>query len=171
MLRRRDPIDRLCRKSGNWVMTEVEANYRHWVTHRRDRADYPVMVLHGSHHTSTRFQCWLPVRFPLANPPSGLFGRLMLRSWDLNWSSWVLNIGESCEAKACVTALVPNRALDTNLFNIICQEQVEEVSGMHKELRDKFQYSGQFRGGPPASSMGGSGMPVRWQGDLPQRLY
>jgi hypothetical protein len=141
MLRRKTEIERLCRRSGKWAVIEFDRVDRYQVRTTTARHLCEVTVRHVSgKRACTRFQCWLPVQFSLQNPPSGLFGRLLMRSWDLRWSAWHINIADSCEASACLSVLIPNAALDARLFDDICREMTEEVLSFHRELRDKFNY-------------------------------
>lgn len=162
MFWRKTKIERMCRQTGRWAVINFDKQDNFTVRSVRTRTVYPINVRHHPKRTTTRFQTWLPVRFPLGNPPPGLFGKLLLRSWDLSWSGWCLNIVDSCEATACVTALVPSMALDAVLFDAICQEQTEEVAAFHQELRDKFNYAGQFGGGYAAAEarQAGPGVPM-----------
>ena len=171
MFRRKTKIELMCRQTGNWAVTDFDKQDLFTVRTTSFRTVYPITVRHHPKRTSTRFQCWLPVNFPLDNPPSGLFGRLLLRSWDLGWSAWNINIGHSCVATACVTALVPNMALDATLFDEICREQTGEVSAFHQELRDKFNYAGQAGSGYVDAEVrqGGPVVPMLRPGGLPRR--
>jgi hypothetical protein len=141
MFRPKTQIERLCDKSRKWMVLSYDKLDHYRLRTTSSRTVYEICVRHHPQRQSTRFQCWLPIRFSLENPPSGLFGRLLLRSWELAWSSWNINILQSCEASACVTCLVPRAALDIGLFDDICTEQSEEVAAFHKELRDKFNYA------------------------------
>lgn len=157
LFRRKDRITRLCRQTGKFVVADYEKPASYWV---RSTGAYGTMyrtvVVDDGKPTRTRFQTFLPVGFPLDRPPSGLFARLLMRSWDLRWSAWVVNILDSCEARACVTVLVPSVALDAGLFTEICHEQIQEVAAFHKELRDKFNYAA-------GGALGGAGLPERYR--------
>lgn len=171
MFRRKTKIELMCRQTGRWAMINFDKQDNFTVRTISACTVYPINVRHHPKRTTTRFQTWLPVRFPLGNPPSGLFGKLLLRSWDLPWSAWCINIVDSCEATACVSALVPSKALDAVLFDAICQEQTQEVAAFHQELRDKFHYAGQSGGGFAAAEgrPAGPGVPMPWPGNPPQR--
>jgi hypothetical protein len=52
---------------------------------RRGRC--PVTIRHGNGRRGVLFQSWLWINFALANPPQGLFGRLLLRNFDLHYAA------------------------------------------------------------------------------------
>jgi hypothetical protein len=170
MFRRKTKIELLCEKTRKWAVVRFDKVDYFTVRTLGPCEVYSINIRHHRKHTSTLFQTWLPVNFSLGNTPSGLFGKLLLRSWDLNWSAWGINIGDSCEAIAAVSALVPTMALDAELFDDICREQTEEVAAMHKELRDKFKYAGQSGGSYAHADVrqAASGVPMRRPDNLPK---
>jgi hypothetical protein len=173
MFRSKTQIERLCDRSRKWMVVSYDKLDSYQLRTTSGRTIYEIGVRHHPERKNTRFQCWLPIRFPLDNPPSGLFGRLLMRSWELAWSAWVVNISGSCEAGACVSALVPNAALDAELFNDICGEQAEEVAAFHKELRDKFNYAamgGGFAAPPPRPWDAGTSVPQLSRGGPPRQI-
>ena len=168
MFRRKTKIEQLARQTRHWAVTAFDKTDRYWLRTTSGREVHDVLVGYHRKFHNTVFQTWLPIRFSLDNPPSGLFGRLLMRSWDLRWSAWIVNIGESCEATICVKACIPTVALDAKLLDGICQEQTEEVAAFQKELRDKFNWAAQCSGVYPASPAG-PGVPMLRQGGPPQR--
>lgn len=164
MLWKQDLIVSRSRQTGKWVVESHDKPDIYRVRTAGGGPIYEVAIRHNAKRAFTRFQTWLPIAFPLDNLPSGVFDRLMMRSWELTWSAWVIDILDACQAHACLTVLVPNVALDATLFDAICSEQTQEVRGFHKELRDKFPYGGGFVGAP---ATGGGDVP-RTRPDLPQ---
>lgn len=144
LFRREARIARLCRQSG-------------WLLHGRNLDLFQIsagatsrghtILVRDDGGSTVDFHSWFPVRFALDNPPSGLFGRLLLRSHDLEYASWSMSIQQSCEAALMVAARVPSHALDVPLFDRVCREITGEVVGFHQELRDKFRYEAGF---PPS---------------------
>lgn len=136
-----DLIHRLCRESGRWRLVEREGDRYHvvaddgsplqpiWLRYRQGRSE------------SIPLQSRFPVRFPLDNPPSGLFGRLLMRNFTLVHAYWAVNLGESCEALLWVLARVSVAGLDAKLFDMVCREMRDEIVAFHRELKDKLRYS------------------------------
>src|SRR5262245_54190610 len=102
LFRTRDPIAELARQTGQWAVVRRQEPGLYWLRTTSGGRPYEVSVRHPRGGRFTRFQTWLPVGFPLDRTPNGLFARLMMRSWDLVWGAWVVNILEACEARACV---------------------------------------------------------------------
>ena len=172
MFRRKTKIEQLCRQTGRWAVTAFDKQDLFTVRTTAAETIYEIILRSGKQKSDcTRFHCWLPVSFHLDNPPSGLFARLMMRSRELRWSAWVLNISNACEGDACVTVLIPNVGLDAKLFDEICREQSNEVAAFHRELRDKFHWTAQFGGSSTASGAKhvGPGVPMPRPDGLPQR--
>lgn len=140
--KRDDLIDRLCRESGRWmVVSREEDDYRVRAVGDYRAVQY-VGIRCGAAFHDVVFQSWFSVRFPLDNPPSGLFGRLLMRNFMLKQAAWALQIEGSCEAGLCCCARVPKSALVPCLFDIVCRELVNEIDDFHQELRDKFRWAG-----------------------------
>jgi hypothetical protein len=162
-------IASLCRQTRKWTVTGFDGQDRFTVRTKGDEVIYPVTVrTSGQSSYGTRFQCFLPLRFPMETPPSGLFGRLMMRSREMDWSAWQLIIVESCEAQLYVTALIPSAVLDAALFDEVCREQTSEVAAFMKELHDKFNCAG---GNSPAPTRPtGPDVPMVRTGQPPHRI-
>ncbi len=131
-------IESLCRKIG-WVVTRREADI-YQVRSGDHQTNVYIEVRYNERSPNVVFQSFFPIRFSLENPPAGLFGRVLLRSASLTWTSWALNIGETCDAQLCVNAGLPTTALDAGLFGKVCEEIAAEIRGMRQELHDKFSY-------------------------------
>lgn len=149
LFRRDNLITRLCRESGRWLLIGREGEL-YWV-----RADgcgrlQEIFIRYREHAASVAFQSRFPVRFPLDGPPSGLYARLLMRNFQRVFTSWAMDIGESCEAVLRVVARVPTVALDAPLFDEVCREMVDEIADFHQELRDKFRGVMDGHGGGPA---------------------
>jgi hypothetical protein len=135
-----DTIHRLCRESGRWLLTGREYD-SYWVRANDHRPTVSIQIRYAANDPTVLFQAWLPVRFPLANPPHGLFGRLLMRNLELRFAAWAVSIGQSCEACPTVAALIPTSALDASLFDFVCREVRDEILGFQKELHEKFAYA------------------------------
>ena len=163
MFRQEDLMTRLCRESGRWLITRRGGDCV-WVQANDNRAVCEIMIRDSTNVLSVLFQNWFPVRFSLQNPPSGLFGRLLLRNLELHFAGWAVSIGESCEACLTLAAQVPRSALTASLFDFICREIRDEINGFHQELHDKFLYSMGTPAQPPlpggARHYGSIGQPV-----------
>ncbi len=155
-------IPRLCRESGRWLVVRREGDC-HIVQATDHRAVKEITVRDCTNSYTVLFQAWFPVRFPLDNPPSGLFGRVLMRNLDLYFSGWAVSIGGSCEACLTLAALVPRQALDARLFDNVCREVRDELIGFHQELHAKFLYAAPpFPASPPVRGDGGGQDVVRY---------
>ena len=133
-----DLVSRLCRETG-FVLTGREAD--HYQVRSGDH--YPPVYIelrYSERRPNVMFQAWFPVRFSLEKPPAGLFARVLLRNTSMTWAAWGMSIGQSCEACLYVSAASPQRAIDSRVFNAICQEITGEVREFRQELHEKFAY-------------------------------
>ena len=133
-----DLIEECCRETGPWRISHREGD-RYVLRLDDHRPLQHVQVRYSSRMQHIPFQSWLSVRFPLDRTPSGLYGRLLLRSFERIYASWVMNISGSCEAYLGVVARIPASALTPALFDRVGRELLDEVFSFHQELRDKFQ--------------------------------
>lgn len=176
-------IERLCYESG-WLLVSQENDV--CVVRSGDHtSQVRVQVRWSPRFLNVVFWARFPVRFSLEREAPGLNARLLMRNRDLHWSSWTMELGESCEACPYVTASVPPEGLSAELFGHVCQEIVGEINAFHAELHSKFAYGlGQatmdtsyrvqvqqdVRGGLPMRQ--GNNLPVRRQGEnLPGVWY
>jgi len=139
---RREPnlIDRLCHECGQWMVISSQLDAHQVRSVNRYKISH-IDIRYMEGHASVIFQLYFPIRFSLENPPSGLFGRLLLRNHELHYATWVMNIVESCEAGIQVAARLPRQGIDARLFHRVCTELADEADGFGQELRDKFRYS------------------------------
>jgi hypothetical protein len=133
-----DLVSRLCRDTG-FVLTGREAD-RYQVRSGDHSPPVYIELRYSERRPNVIFQAWFPVRFSLEKPPTGLFGRVLLRNTSMTWAAWGMSIGQSCEACLYVTAASPRRAMDSRVFNAICQEMTGEIRAFHEELHSKFAY-------------------------------
>jgi hypothetical protein len=112
---RREMIPRLCEESGRWVVISSEAgDYR--VRNADGRATVYINVYQRPGTCDTLFQANFPIRFSLEREPAGLFARVLMRNFSLKFSSWMMYIGESCEACLILAGRVPTVALEVAWF-------------------------------------------------------
>lgn len=157
-----DFIERLCHESG-WLLVSRE-NDIYTVRSGDHTVQQNVYVRWNPRLRNVLFQGFFPVRFSLEREAPGLNARLLMRNRDLCWSSWAMDIGQSCEACLHVAASLPPENLDARLFGRVCQEIVGEINAFHAELRSKFQYSvGQVSVDNPYR------VQQEFRGDLPRR--
>ena len=130
-----------------------------------------ITVHYQPKHAWTRFTCNLPVRFPLGRTPDGLFARAMMRSMPLKYADWCLDIQESSDALLYLCAHMPTEWMTPSLFGAICRELGDEARSFHQELKDKFNFAGQFGGGHAAAETRspGTGVPMLRPDGPPQR--
>ena len=136
-----DLIDKLCRESGRWMVVSREADDCRVRAVGDPKSVQYIDIRDGEHCRDILLQTWFSVLFPLENPPSGLFGRLLLRNFALKYAAWSIQIAGSCEAGLCCSARLPKAGLCASLFDFACRELVNEINDFHQELRDKFRYS------------------------------
>jgi hypothetical protein len=147
-------IPRLCQESGRWVLVRQQHD-AYWVRTSDPGRLVEIYIRCSGDAFTVLFQAYFDPRFRLDNPPSGLFGRVLLRNHDLHLSNWAMYIGESCEACLYVAAMIPKAALTASLFDKVCRELVDEINGFKRELHDKFLYDPP----PPPGGHGGGGQP------------
>jgi hypothetical protein len=153
-----DTIERLCLDSG-WVFISREVDY-YRVRSGGHQSNVYVDIRSSERFSNMLFQCWFPIRFSLEKPPSGLFGRVLLRSHDLHWSAWRLCIGGSCEACLYLCTVLPAGSVNAALFRDVCEEMAGETRAFLHELRDKFNYGpGTAVGDPPPKGRSGVSAP------------
>jgi hypothetical protein len=105
-----------------------------------------VWVRHQQGNSFMKFSATFPVRFPLDRTPDGLYGRLLLRSMNLNWCNWLMEIADNCQAQPFLWGMWPTVVVTPEFFQTVCNEMVGEIRDFHAELRDKFQYGGNAAG-------------------------
>ena len=158
----RDPQDRLietlCRESGRWMVASREAG-EYSVRAIDDRTCVRYIQLRASPaFASVVFQLFFPVRFSLQNPPSGLFGRLLVRNFKLFYAAWAMDVVGSCEAGIQLGARLPRQGIDARLFDAVCRELVDEADDFNNELREKLRFGS--GGVMPARVTGDDGLGV-----------
>ena len=157
-------VERLCRESGRWIVLTSELDWHEVRSVARPRI-HNIKIRHGEGDASLIFQSYFPVRFSLENPPSGLFGRLLMRNFDLYYASWVATISGSCEAGLQVVARLPRVGIDATLLDRVCHELADESDSFDRELRDKFRYGGGGVISARVASGGGGGYGTLGQDD------
>ena len=150
----RDLIPRLCKESGRWMVVSKEASdYR--VRNNDGRRPVNITITQRPGVSTAMFQAFFPVRFSLEREPKGLFGRILLRNFEMkHGAAWSMYIGQSAEACLTLVAKVPIAALDAGRLNVTCDEIVNEMNAFQQELHDKYRYEA----GLPAGSYG-NGLP------------
>ena len=160
-------VPRLCSRSG-WLLVKREED-RHWVRSSDEKETRLVRVRNNGQFM--KFVGELPVRFSLETPPSGLFARLLMRSIWLDFASWRMDIGDSCEAILYLAAQLPVAGMTPRLFAEVCREIRDELLDFHEELREKFQY-GVVGGTAAGGQQGYGGVPaLRSSGNMPDIRY
>jgi hypothetical protein len=155
-----------CRASGAWQFNCKDGDWW-YITNNDARRNHRIGVRHSAKLAVVKFSAKFPMRFSLRPEPPGLFARLLMRSHDLAYASWIMNIADSCEAQPYLFAQWPATAMTPVVFNAICNEMRDEIDAFGYELRSKFQYGG---GEPPPH--GTSGVPairpdsrgIQWEG-------
>lgn len=171
--RESDLVESLCRQSGQWMVTSSVLDVHQVRSVHRPRIQR-LQIRHMDGHASLIFQLFFSIRFSLENPPSGLFGRLMMRNHELIYASWAMGIVESCEAGLEVVARLPRQGIDARLFHSVCTELADEADSFDKELKEKFRYGvdgiipGRTMQEPPrhCGTIGQSGPEVRYLGPV-----
>jgi hypothetical protein len=169
-LRSEDLIVRLCDESG-WLLVSQE--HDHYVVRSGDPTTQQYVNIRWKPTAhNVLFTCWFPVRFSLERDAPGLNARLMLRSRDLHYAAWKMDIGGSTEACFYVGSSLPASSLDSRVFGFVCQEITWEINAFHAELRSKFAYGGGQVGGDARSAVRQEfrgGLPMRQGDNLPVR--
>ena len=147
LFKRDDLVAHLCRRSGKWYVHNRRGPL-HWVCACDEKSMLLIRVSYRPGYF-LMFEAELPIRFSLENPPSGLFGRVLLRSGALKLASWRMDIRESCEAVLYLSVQMPEHRMSGEMFDEVCREMRDEVLALHQELRDKFHYTvgGPVQGG------------------------
>ena len=140
ILNRKNAIARLCEETGNFAFLKAEG-VTHYVVPNGPQRRHRLEIKHDARFENVTLQGFFPIRFSLEKTPSGLFARVLMRSFELHFASWCVIMTESCEAGLCVRACVPRAALDSRLLDRVCTEIIDELEGFQKELREKFAYT------------------------------
>ena len=166
LLQRKTLVEQLSHKSGRWHVSDQKGDVT-WVSNNEEHDRQIIGVRSSDSMDVIRFSANFPMRFNLERSPSGVFARLLLRNAFLRWSSWTLEIAESCEAAAYLHACMPKSVVDATLFDGICQEMRKEIGSFRKELYDKFRYD---LGQPPARGPAPADPDIRFVEPAPPAL-
>jgi hypothetical protein len=155
-------------RTGQW---QIMARRGDWwyVANTDQRRQHEIAVRYSEKLVVAKFSCVFPIRFRLRPEPPGLCARLLMRSHDLCYAHWTMNISDSCEGQAYLFAQWPVSALTTAVFDGICREMHRETEDFAFELRSKFQWGGggyvppQGTAGVPAVRPDDRG--IQWVGD------
>lgn len=171
MFNRKSQIQKLCEQTGVHFRYRDGPNYGVIQEGLRQGDFTAITVNQQDDRPWIRFNCNLPIRFPLDRTPDRLFARAMMRSIPLGFARWHMDISESSDASLYLFAAVPKEWMTPALFSVICEELATEVRAFHQEIRDRFNYGGQLGGGvvPAAVRQPFPGLPMVRPDDLPQR--
>jgi hypothetical protein len=149
-----------CRATETWQINSRDGDW-YTVTPTDSRRTHRIHVRHSPKLVVVNFSASFGMRFSLAEEPRGLFARILMRSHDLGFASWHMDIQKSCEAQPYLFARWPASAMTPRVFDAVCNEMHQELDAFAYELRSKFQYAG---GGAGLPAIRPDGRGIQWLG-------
>jgi hypothetical protein len=149
-------VESLVRQSGLHIINRDADRY--WLRFLDGSPARIVHVKHGENMCTMGFTAELAIRFPLDKEVQGLFARLMMRSTELCYASWRMDIGGSTQAIVYLYAQAQVLGLSDVRFQAIIREMTAELLAVEAELRAKFSWgrnAGSVQTPPPQQAAAG----------------